>query len=70
MMFKNPCGKTALTMLSLCAVPEIVAGMKFEDFVVSIRKEFQGRAPKVQKLLVEQVIKGRVINRDFPYQLL
>jgi hypothetical protein len=24
-VFKNPCGKTALTVLSLCAVPEVMS---------------------------------------------
>jgi transposase len=49
-VFKNPRGKTALTVLCLCPVPRIIASMRLEDFVDSIRKEFQGRAPKVQKL--------------------
>jgi transposase len=49
-VFKNPCGKTALTMLSLCPAPRVIARMKLEDFVDSIKKEFQGRAPKVRKL--------------------
>jgi len=49
-VFKNPCGKTALTVLSLCAMPEVIAGMKLEDFVDSIQTQFRGRAPRVQKL--------------------
>ncbi len=49
-VFKNPCGKTALTMPSLCPVPKVISEMKLEDFVVSVRKEFQGRTPRVQKL--------------------
>ena len=49
-VFKNPRGKTALTVLSLCPVPRIIASMRLQDFVESIRKGFQGRAPKVQKL--------------------
>ena len=49
-VFRNPRGKTALTVLSLCPVPRIIASMTLEDFVDSIRKEFHGRAPKVQKL--------------------
>ena len=61
-VFKNPCGKTALTMLSLCAVPEFIAGMKLEDFVDSIRKEFKGRAPKVQKLHAIHSIAGTSIG--------
>lgn len=61
-VFKNPCGKTALTMLSLCAVPEVIARMKLEDFVGSIRKEFQGRAPKVQKLHAIHSIAGTSIG--------
>lgn len=49
-VFKNPRGKTALTVLCLCPVPRIMASMKLEDFVDSVQREFQGRAPKVQKL--------------------
>jgi len=37
-------------MVSLGAMPEVIAGMKLEDFVTGVRKEFQGRAPKVRKL--------------------
>lgn len=49
-VFKNPCGKTALTLLSLGAAPGSIAKTKLEDFVDSVREEFRGRAPKVQKL--------------------
>jgi len=49
-VFKNPRGKTALTVLCQCPVPRIIANMTLEDFVDSVRKGFQGRALKVQKL--------------------
>ena len=61
-VFKNPCGKTALTVLSLCAVLEVIGRMKLEDFVDSIRKEFKGRAPKVQKLHAIHSIAGTSIG--------
>ena len=35
--FKDPCAQTALTVLSVCCVPDIIAGMREEEFVDAIR---------------------------------
>jgi len=41
-VFKDPCGLTALSVLSICPVPNIIAQMTEEDFVDAIRAKHQG----------------------------
>ena len=48
-VFKNPCGRTALVVLSTCPSPAIIAGMPEESFVEAIRAERHGRV-MVKKL--------------------
>jgi len=42
-VFKDPCGQTALSVLSTCPVPRIIAGMTEEKFVNTIMAGHQGR---------------------------
>jgi transposase len=42
-VFKDPCGLTALSVLSTCAVPRVIAGMTEEEFVTTIESKHQGR---------------------------
>jgi transposase len=42
-VFKDPCGLTALSVLSICSVPNIIAQMTEEEFVNAIRAKHQGR---------------------------
>ena len=42
-VFKDPCGLTALSVLSICPVPNIITGMTEEEFVYTIRAGHQGR---------------------------
>jgi len=42
-IFKDPCGLTALSVLSSCSVPNIIAQMPEEEFVNAIRAKHQGR---------------------------
>ncbi len=42
-VFKDPCGLTALSVLSICPVPNIIAQMTEEEFVNAIRVKHQGR---------------------------
>ena len=42
-VFKDPCGLTALSVLSSCSVPNIIAQMTGEEFVDAIRAKHQGR---------------------------
>jgi transposase len=42
-VFKDPCGLTALSVLSTCAIPRVIAGMTEEEFVATIEVKHQGR---------------------------
>jgi transposase len=42
-VFKDPCGLTALSVLSVCAIPGVIAGMREDEFVAAIEAKHQGR---------------------------
>jgi transposase len=42
-VFKDPCGLTALSVLSTCPVPGVIAGMTEGEFVATIEARHQGR---------------------------
>jgi transposase len=42
-VFKDPCCLTALTVLSICPAPSVIADMKEEDFLDTIKGLHQGR---------------------------
>src|SRR3990170_2952523 len=42
-VFKDPCAITALSVLSTCPVPGIIAGMTEDEFVAAIEATHQGR---------------------------
>mgnify|MGYP001028991129 CR=1 FL=1 len=42
-VFKDPCGLTALSVLSICPIPGVIAGMTEEEFTNTIRANHQGR---------------------------
>jgi transposase len=43
LVFKDPCGLTALSVLSTCAIPGVIAGMTEGEFVATIEARHQGR---------------------------
>jgi len=45
-VFKDPCGLTALSVLSICPVPVVITKMTEEEFVNAIRAKHQGRLMK------------------------
>ena len=49
-VFKDPCAITALSVLSTCPVPGIIAGMTEDEFVATIEAHFQGRRFMRRKL--------------------
>lgn len=49
-VFKNPCGKTALAVLSLAMPPAAIAVMDPEVFVAAVRGEFSGRGLGIKRL--------------------
>jgi len=42
-VFKDPCGLTALSVLSICSVPVVITKMTEEEFVNATRAKHQGR---------------------------
>jgi transposase len=49
-VFKDPCTLTALSVLSTCAVPSVIAGMKEDEFVAAVKANYQGRHLMRKKL--------------------
>jgi transposase len=49
-VFKNPCGKTALAVLSEGITPEVIASMEPMAYIDLVRRHFQGRGLAVKKL--------------------
>jgi transposase len=50
LVFKDPCGLTALSVLSTCAVPRVIAGMAEDEFVAKIEERHQGHRLMRMKL--------------------
>lgn len=49
-VFKDPCGQTALSVLSTCPIPRIITAMTEEEFISIVRARHQGRLMR-RKLL-------------------
>ncbi len=57
-VFKNPCGKAALAVLSSGVTPAVIASLKPAVFVDLVRQHFQGRELAVKKLLELHCLAG------------
>jgi transposase len=42
-VFKDPCALTALSVLSTCPIPKVIAGMTEDEFVATIEAQHKGR---------------------------
>ncbi|HUV75458.1 MAG TPA: IS110 family transposase, partial [Dehalococcoidales bacterium] len=49
-VFKDPCGLTALSVLSICPIPGVIAGMAEDEFVATIGAQHKGRRLMRKKL--------------------
>jgi len=49
-VFKDPCGLTALSVLSTCSIPGVIAGMTEEEFIVIVEAQHHGRRLMRRKL--------------------
>jgi len=49
-VFKDPCGQTALSVLSTCPIPRVIAGMTEVEFVATIEARHKGRRLMRKKL--------------------
>ena len=45
-VFKDPCGQTALSVLSICSIPTVIAQMTEEEFINTISVGHKGRLMK------------------------
>lgn len=59
-VFKDPCGQTALTVLSNCPIPKIIGGMTGEGFLDTIRAKHQGRLMTKKLLALHRVAQTSV----------
>lgn len=60
-VFKDPCALTALSVLSSCVVPGVIAGMTEDEFVAVIEAHYQGRRLMRRKLIaLHQVAKTSI----------
>jgi len=49
-VFKDPCALTALSVLSICPIPRVIAGMTEDEFVATIEAQHKGRRLMRRKL--------------------
>jgi len=49
-IFKDPGGRTALSVLSTCPIPRVIAGMTEDEFVATIEARYKGRHLMRKKL--------------------
>jgi len=49
-VFKDPCALTALSVLSTCSIPKVIAGMTEDEFVAAIEAQHKGRRLMRKKL--------------------
>jgi transposase len=50
LVFKDPCAVTAFTVLSTCAIPDVIAGMTEAEFIAAIEAKHGGRRLMRKKL--------------------
>ncbi|MFH0768476.1 MAG: SDR family NAD(P)-dependent oxidoreductase, partial [Chloroflexota bacterium] len=50
LVFKDPCALTALSVLSICPIPRVIAGMAEDEFVATIEAQHKGRRLMRRKL--------------------
>lgn len=58
LVFKNPCGKAALTVLTLGLTPQAIAAIAIEPFIQLVRSKFQGRGLATKKIRALHTLAG------------
>ena len=61
-VFKDPCGVTALSVLSTCSVPQAIAGMSQGEFIAEIKTHHRGTRLMQRKLREIHEAAGRSIG--------
>jgi len=59
-VFKDPCGMTALSVLSTCAVPGVIARMTEDEFVATIEAKHQGRLMRKKLTALHYVARSSI----------
>lgn len=59
-IFKDPCGQTARTVLSICPTPGVIAHMREDEFVNTIRREHQGRLMRKKLRALHRLAQGSI----------
>ena len=59
-IFKDPCGLTALSVLSTCAIPKLIAGMSEDEFVSAIESKHKGRLMRRKLRSLQSVAKTSI----------
>jgi transposase len=59
-VFKDPCGLTALSVLSACSIPRVIAGMTEEEFVATIKAKHQGRLMRKKLAALHNVARSSI----------
>jgi transposase len=59
-VFKDPCGLTALSVLSTCSIPRVIAGMTEEKFVATIKAKHQGRLMRKKLAALHNVARSSI----------
>lgn len=61
-VFKDPCGVTALSVLSTCSIPRVIAGMREDEFIAEIKAHHHGGHLMRRKLRELYEIAGKSIG--------
>jgi len=59
-VFKDPCGLTALSVLSICPIPNVITGMTEEGFLNIIRQECKGRLMKKKLRVLHNIARNSI----------
>jgi len=59
-VFKDPCGLTALSVLSTCPIPSVIAGMTAQEFVATVEARHQGRLMRRKLGMLHHVAKTSI----------
>jgi len=59
-VFKDPCGLTALSVLSTCAIPGVIAGMTEDEFVATIEVKHRGRLMRKKLMALHYVARSSI----------
>jgi transposase len=59
-VFKDPCGLTALSVLSICSIPGVIAGMTEEEFVATIEAKHQRRLMRKKLMTLHYVARSSI----------